>query len=93
VSEQSVLNAIEHYLAASNATVPELFRIDKSGGFTRGTPQAKAFIEARLAFGASELRNLIVWAWEDSLNQTIGDDAPQRVRDIVLGGATYKGLP
>jgi len=93
VNEQSVLDAIEQYLAASNATVPELYRIDKRGGFKNGTPQAKAFIEGRLAFGASELRTLIVWAWEDSLNETIGDDAPQRVRDIVLGGAAYKGLP
>jgi hypothetical protein len=91
-NEQSVLDAVERYLAASNATVPELFQIDKTGGFKTGTRRAKAFVAARLAFGASELRDLIVWAWEDSINETIGDDAPQRVRDIVQGRAAYKGL-
>ncbi|HEX5275140.1 MAG TPA: hypothetical protein VFW34_07680 [Candidatus Rubrimentiphilum sp.] len=92
-SEGEVLQAIEQYLAASGDTVTELYQINAAGGFTRGTPQAKAFVEDRLAFGASELRDLISWAWADSINETIGDDAPQRVRDIVEGKATYKGLP
>ncbi len=90
--ESDVLQAIEQYLQASNGTVTELYQINGIGGFTRGSPQAKAFVEARLAFGAAELRDLIVWAWTDSINETIGDDAPQRVRDIVEGRAEYKGL-
>ena len=91
-SEQTVMTAVERYLADSNATVPELYEIAKTGGFQTGTPRARAFVEQRLAFGASELRTLIVWAWEDSINETIGDDAPQRVRDIVNGTVKYKGL-
>lgn len=90
--DQTILSAVERYLAQSNATVPQLYQIEKAGGFSRGTPQAKAFVAERLAFGASELRTLIVWAWEDSLNETIGDDAPQRVRDIVGGNVVYKGM-
>ncbi len=92
MSEKAVMDAIKRYLAASNAMVPDLYQIEKSGAFKTGTPQAKAFVEGRLAFGASELRTLIVWAWEDSINETIGDDAPQRVRDIVRGTVEYKGL-
>lgn len=91
VSDQTILSAVERYLAQSNATVPELYQIEKTGGFKNGTPQAVTFVAERLAFGASELRTLIVWAWADSLNETIGDDAPQRVRDIVRG-VPYKGF-
>ena len=91
LSDQTILSAVERYLAASNATVPELYGIDQTGGFANGTPQAVRFVSERLAFGASELRTLLVWAWADSLNETIGDDAPQRVRDIV-GGVPYKGF-
>lgn len=92
LDDQTILSAVERYLAESNATVPELYQIEKTGGFENGTPRAVAFVSERLAFGASELRTLIVWAWADSLNETIGDDAPQQVRNIVQGGALYKGL-
>jgi len=87
-----VMAAVVRYLRTSNATVPQLYRIARSGGFNTGTPQAKTFVEERLAFGASELRTLMVWAWDDSVNETIGDDVPQRVRDIVSGKVRYAGL-
>ena len=93
VDESTALRAVVQYLAASNATVTQLYQIEASGGFLRGSAQAKAFTEGRLAFGASELRDLIVWAWQDSLNETIGDDAPQRVKNIISGREKYKGLP
>ena len=91
VSGTQAMSAIARYLAGSNATVSQLYGIDKAGGFTHGTPQARTFIAGRLAYGAQELRDLIVWAWQDSLNQTIGDDIPQHVRDIVSGATPYKG--
>ncbi|MDP9017985.1 MAG: hypothetical protein M3N19_06680, partial [Candidatus Eremiobacteraeota bacterium] len=87
VSNQQVLAAIERYLKGSNATVEPLYKIEKAGGFVHATPQSLAFAEGRLAYGAGELRDLIVWAWQDSLNETIGDDNPQKVRDIVSGKA------
>lgn len=90
VSGRQAMSAIETYLAGSNATVIPLYRIEKSHGFDKGTPAARAFVAGRLAYGASELRDLIVWAWQDSLNETIGDDFPQHVRDIVTGKVSYK---
>jgi len=72
VSNQQALSAIEGYLKGSNATVEPLYRIEKAGGFAHATPESVAFAEGRLAYGASELRDLIVWAWQDSLNETIG---------------------
>jgi hypothetical protein len=92
VSGAEAMRSIARYLSASNATVTELYKIEKAGEFEHATPEATSFVAARLAFGAGELRDLIAWAWEDSLNETIGDDLPQRVRDIVIGGATYQGL-
>jgi hypothetical protein len=91
VSNQQALSAIERYLKGSNAMVEPLYRIEKSGGFKHATPESVTFAEGRLAYGASELRDLIVWAWQDSLNETIGDDAPQKVRAIVNGSTAYKG--
>lgn len=91
-SQNRLMAAVAQYLQKSSATVPHLYQIAKTGGFNTGSPQAKVFVEQRLAFGASELRTLIVWAWDDSLNETIGDDVPQRVRDIVSGRAPYAGL-
>ena len=91
-TNHQTLAEIERYLRGSNAAVEALYRIEKEGGFVHGTPKSVAFAEGRLAYGASELRDLIVWAWQDSLNETIGDDAPQKVRDIVSGKDAYKGI-
>ncbi len=92
VTNHEALTAIEQYLKGSNATVVTLYRIEKAGGFSQPTPESVGFAEARLAYGASELRDLIVWAWHDSLNETVGDDVPQKVRAIVNGSVVYKGL-
>jgi hypothetical protein len=89
--DRQVLTSIETYLAGSNAMVEPLYRIAKAGGFAHASPESSAFAEGRLAYGASELRDLIVWAWQDSLNETIGDDAPQAVRAVVSGRAPYRG--
>ncbi len=91
VSETETMRAVTRYLLGSNATVTKLYSIDKAGGFAHGSSEARTFLARRLAYGAGELRDLIVWAWQDSINQTIGDDFPQRVRDIVNGSAPYKG--
>lgn len=65
-TQARVMSAVESYLRATNATVPELYRIEKAGGFAHGSPAAVAFVDARLAAGASELRDLVVWAWQSS---------------------------
>ncbi|HET9096965.1 MAG TPA: hypothetical protein VFN37_09910 [Candidatus Baltobacteraceae bacterium] len=90
-TDAQILTAVEAYLTRSNANVEPLYRIEKSGGFRTGSRQARTFTAGCLALGADELRDLTVWAWDDSLNQTIGDDFPQSVRSI-LSGTPYKGL-
>jgi len=91
-NNRTMLTEIARYLKGSNAAVLTLYEIEKTGGFAHPTSESIAFGEGRLAYGASELRDLIEWAWEDSLNETIGDDAPQKVRDIVSGTSDYQGL-
>ena len=52
------------YLRHSQTFVEETYKLEKTGGFVgAGTPEAKAFTEARLAEGAIELRNMIYTAW------------------------------
>ena len=52
------------YLRHSHSFVEETYRLEKAGGFAGvGTPQVKAFTNARLAEGAIELRDMIYTAW------------------------------
>ncbi len=84
LAQGTVLREISRYLAQTNRTVPQLYQIEKAGGFASGSPQAVQFTAARLAAGAAELRDLTVWAWADSLNARVG--YPSRsVRDILAG--------
>lgn len=52
------------YLRTSNSKVEETYQIEKAGGLAgAGSPEAIAFVDARLAAGATELRDLIYTAW------------------------------
>lgn len=86
VPQRTALAAIASYLRTSAQTVPELYQIEKAGGFASGSPQAVAFTASRLAAGAMELRDLVVWAWNDSLNNRVGYPY-HSVRDILSGNA------
>lgn len=88
LSQQTVLREIGRYLRQSASTVPALYQIEKAGGFASGSPQAVQFTASRLAAGATELRNLAVWAYQDSLNASVGYPA-ERVRDILAGKAKW----
>jgi hypothetical protein len=77
-----VMHEVERYLLATNRTVPQLYAIEKAGGFRDGSKQAVQFVDARLAAGATELRNLVVWAWQDSLNASVGYPA-KPVRELL----------
>jgi len=90
VGDAAALRSIGAYLRGSNAAVVRLYDIEKTGGFARGTPEARQFTAGRLAYGASELRDLIVSAWQVRTNVPIGDDFPQRVGDIVSGKVPYR---
>ncbi len=60
------------YLRVSNSKVEQVYKLEKAGGLTgAGTPEAKAFVDERLAAGATELRDIIYTAWVKS-----GDPLP-----------------
>jgi hypothetical protein len=71
-------------LRSSLAEVGPLYELDKQGGFAPGDKRGIAFATARLAAGATALRDLIVDAWVDSANADVGYP-PVKVRDIESG--------
>lgn len=90
LSQRAIAARIGAYLSASGHAVPELYTIDRSGGFERATPQAIDFTATQLARGAAELRDLVALAWEDSLNEGVGyPEVP--VRDILNGTVAPRG--
>jgi hypothetical protein len=60
------------YLSASLGKVEPLYQLWGEGAFKTGEPRAIAFTNERVAAGASALRDLIIRAWKDSAEQTIG---------------------
>jgi hypothetical protein len=55
------------YLRHSNSLVEKTYQLEKAGGFSGdGTAAGKAFVEERLAAGATELRDMIYSAWRMS---------------------------
>ena len=80
----TIEQAIPVYLAGSAAQVVPLYELFKSGAFASGTDAGVNFTADRLAYGATELRNLIVEAWLESTNQSVGYP-PIKVRDVESG--------
>jgi hypothetical protein len=72
------------YLQATFRQVEPLYELEKAGAFRPGDPRGAAFAEARLAAGASALRDLVVMAWRDSAGQKVGWK-PVSVADVVAG--------
>ena len=60
------------YLKTTLAEVTPFYRLEKAGGFQETNERGAAFVTARLAAGASELRDLITLAWRDSADDEIG---------------------
>lgn len=60
------------YLAEEAQYVEPLYQLWGEGGFKDGDPRGVAFITARLAEGASELRDLVTDAWNVSGKMTVG---------------------
>jgi len=55
------------YLRHSNSLVEKTYALEKAGGFTgAGTAESRAFVDERLAAGATELRDMIYTAWVKS---------------------------
>ncbi|MDQ2992704.1 MAG: S1/P1 Nuclease [Candidatus Eremiobacteraeota bacterium] len=84
ISQDSMLKQIGTYLASSAARVHPLYELQKTGDFDRGSPAATAFVDQCLAAGATQFRNWIALAWEDSLNESVSYPNVN-VRDILSG--------
>lgn len=74
------------YLKATLAEVTPFYRLEKSGGFVETDPRGAAFVTARLAAGASELRDLTILAWRASADAAIGWPAV-KVAEVEAGTA------
>jgi hypothetical protein len=72
------------YLAADLATVIPFYQLEKAGAFKGGDRRGAAFTAARLAAGASELRDEIVLAWRASAHGKVGYPEAD-VADIEAG--------
>ena len=64
--------------------VVPFYALEKEGAFKHGDPRGIAFATARLATGATALRNMIVNAWTDSATTPVGYPMVN-VRDIESG--------
>ena len=63
------------YLSATSQTVGPYFMLQKAGGFAGEDPRGQAFAQARVAAGASALRDFVVAAWRASAQGSIGHPA------------------
>ena len=72
------------WLAASTAQTIPFYEMEKAGGLKPGDPRGVAFAQARLAVGASELRDLILWSWKASDTLAVGW-TPVPLTDILSG--------
>ena len=71
-------------LAASLHEVEPLYVLDKEGAFAPGHPRGIAFTAARLAVGATAVRDMLVDAWLDSAHVGVGD--PMVPMSDILSG-------
>jgi hypothetical protein len=77
---------VTDYLAATGALMVPLYQLEKAGGLAPGDPRGPAFATQRIAVGASELRDLIVAAWQVSAAETLGyKPNATSVADVVAG--------
>jgi hypothetical protein len=73
VIQGDMFDAYVAYLRHTATYVEQVYQFDKAGAFIdAGTPESRDFTAARLAAGASMLRDMIYTAWIDSA-QTVPD--------------------
>ncbi len=88
LTQDQVMADVAQYLRATLSSVPQLYQIEKAGGFDTGSDAAKQFAAQRLAAGAAELRDLSVLAWDDSVHARVGFPATS-VQDVLSGRAVW----
>lgn len=72
------------YLATTAGQVVPLYEMEKAGGMKPGDPRGAAFATRQIAVGASELRDMIMLAWQASDKQSVGW-RPVPVADVLAG--------
>jgi len=80
----TIARRTQAYLAATNRLVVPFYELEKAGGLAAADGRGEGFAAERLAAGASELRDLIVQAWEVSAGGEIGYPAVS-VADVDAG--------
>jgi hypothetical protein len=88
----TIQQRVQAYLAATQAQVIPVYRLEKAGAFDAATPQAKAFAVARLAEGAAMLRDMVTDAWAAAGEATLGYKIKESVADIEAGKADPRKL-
>jgi hypothetical protein len=85
----SLQAAVTRYLQATSARTEPLYALWGQGGFKGSDPRGIAFIDERLAAGASQLRDFVVDAWRASLDSTVGYPATPARNVEESGKAPY----
>ena len=85
----TIAQGVATYLAGSSAQVVPLYELFRAGAFRSRTDAGVDFVADRLAYGATELRHLVVEAWLASREQTVGYP-PVKVRDVESGAAPLR---
>ena len=80
----AVAERAAQYLATTRLEVTPLYQLQKDGAFKGGDARSRDFLTARLAAGASELRDMIIDAWRASAHAQVGWPALS-VEDVELG--------
>jgi hypothetical protein len=83
----SIETRVVGYLTETWKQVEPLYQLEKAGGMVETDPRAKAFVQTRVAAGATALRDLIVDAWRESANGKIGYRPEISVADVEAGKA------
>jgi hypothetical protein len=83
----SIETRVVGYLTTTWKLTEPLYALEKAGGLVESDPRGKAFTQARLAAGATALRDLVTGAWRDSANGKIGYRPEISVADVESGKA------
>lgn len=83
-SSDPILSQIGAYLTTTEGFVPAVYRLEAAGGIDTRSPAATTLVLDRLAAGASEMRDLLVEAWQASADAKVGYPGVA-VRDIESG--------
>jgi hypothetical protein len=80
----TVEQRIADYLTATSRQVIPFYELEKAGGLAPGDPRGAAMATRQIALGASELRDMIVLAWQASERRQVGYK-PVAVGDVLAG--------